>query len=575
MQAFTLKRHLTALFVVTLLASTVGHAQVGPGPGGSFVIPAGQTLVNAINITSAPYNVSTSSADNATGLQSAINAAIAANIPLYVPAPVSGCYKYTAPLTAGGNLSIVGDWVAGNWNGGENVPLGTPPLVGSVLCPTSNGSDAIDVTTQTLTVNLTNIGFQFQTPFTGTGDGFHYIPAGTQQGLTNFRWQNVIVYGTDGNHYAVNLQNALYGQADNVSAFGGGVLQMYGNAVNFGNIVFNQLYGQVFAFGTADGVYLHANAAGETALLQFNRPQILFNNYSSLWATPPTGSQYIWHEDANVKFIGKKCPDWEQYGSTNAPVLLGAGAFQNDIDSGCMESTAYPSGTLNAPSWTTKGLMYGPVTRILNDTTSTGTVALESQSAFPAWTLTASGTTTFTEASTLYLGAPAASTNVTIGTPDSLYAASNIHTTGSIRADSGVSQIAGTVDVNQNASTGTTNIGNGSTSGTVTIGGPQNITALGGTVVATGSAAGATGSCAITTRLGGNAAGSFVANGACVSGTVILTFSKAATNGFVCDIHDLTTLTDAMNESAYSTTTVTFTGSMAASDLVAFKCEGF
>jgi hypothetical protein len=83
------------------------------------------------------------------------------------------------------------------------------------------------------------------------------------------------------------------------------------------------------------------------------------------------------------------------------------------------------------------------------------------------------------------------------------------------------------------------------------------------------------GTCAINTQLGGLAAGSFKANGACAAGTLIFTLATTATNGWVCDAHDLTTPSDSINEIAYTTTTATFVATMAASDLVAFHCTGF
>jgi hypothetical protein len=135
--------------------------------------------------------------------------------------------------------------------------------------------------------------------------------------------------------------------------------------------------------------------------------------------------------------------------------------------------------------------------------------------------------------------------------------------------------VTGGSQFNTNAGSATTEIGDGSTTGAVTIGGASNTVTLGGTVLAGGAVPTPTGTCAINTQLGGNLAGSFKANGACAAGTVILTFAKAATNGFACDIHDLTTPADALNQTAYGTASATFTGTMVTSDLVAFKCEGF
>jgi hypothetical protein len=85
----------------------------------------------------------------------------------------------------------------------------------------------------------------------------------------------------------------------------------------------------------------------------------------------------------------------------------------------------------------------------------------------------------------------------------------------------------------------------------------------------------ATGTCTITTQTGGPTAGSFIASGSCAAGTVILTFLTAAPHGWSCSAHDLTTPADAMNETAFGTTSVTLTGTMAASDEVTFQCQGF
>lgn len=118
---------------------------------------------------------------------------------------------------------------------------------------------------------------------------------------------------------------------------------------------------------------------------------------------------------------------------------------------------------------------------------------------------------------------------------------------------------AGVIEVNNGTGAGTTNL--------------REFMAR--SYVVGGSTPTATGSCTITTKLGGNTAGSFVASGACTGGTVILTFGFTATNGWACDMHDLTTPADLMTQTAYSATTATFTGSMVSSDLVTWKCVAF
>lgn len=77
------------------------------------------------------------------------------------------------------------------------------------------------------------------------------------------------------------------------------------------------------------------------------------------------------------------------------------------------------------------------------------------------------------------------------------------------------------------------------------------------------------------TQTGGELAGTFKAAAACSSGAVKLTFAAATSNGYACDAHDMTTPADSMNQTATTTTSVTFTGSMAANDVVVWKCIGF
>ncbi|MFZ1965035.1 MAG: hypothetical protein WAU78_16500 [Roseiarcus sp.] len=105
----------------------------------------------------------------------------------------------------------------------------------------------------------------------------------------------------------------------------------------------------------------------------------------------------------------------------------------------------------------------------------------------------------------------------------------------------------------------------------------QQLTGAYGVPVANalGGVPAASGLCAIKTQKGGQAAGSFVDNGGCSTSTVILTFASPAPTGFACKLDDLSTPSNKMLETAYSTTTATLTGSMTDGDLVAFACLAF
>ena len=439
--------------------------------------------LNAIDITGGKYGASSAAADNATAIQSAITDAVAAGRPLYIPSQAA-CFKYTAPLTIAGNLQITGDYSAANWNSGINVPLGTPPLTGSVLCPSSNGSDAIDISGNSAEVNIQNIGIQFQTPFVGTGDGIHYIPTGTNQGLSGAVWLNVNVYGHDGNHYGVNLQNFIYDQFVSVSTYGGGGFNLVGNSasLNFGNSVFSQPYSQVIAGGSAHGISVTANAAQRLNLVTFVRPQVITQNIVGVspGGTPPTSAQLLWNQDVNVRNIRAIAPDMET--TVSSPMQMGSPAHGNDLDWAALFTS---SPALNAPSWGSNGVLFGPNTRTLNDTTGTGTIANQAPFAFPGYTQTATSAETVTHLSTLYLGKPTAGTNVTATRNESLY------TDGAIYVNNNVTSLGlfdtGNSQINTNAGTGTTEIGDGTTSGQVTIGGANNTTVLGSATLKSGA----------------------------------------------------------------------------------------
>jgi hypothetical protein len=387
-------------------------------------------FADMINVKNPTYGATgDGSTDDTTALQAAIDAAIAAGKPLYIP---KGIYKYTAPLTVDGNLSIIGALSSGSWaTGNINVPIGTPPLIGSVLYPSSNGEHAITVSGPSISLNLKDIGIQFQTAFSGTGDAIHCVPSGTDPGLSDFRWDNVNVYGHDGDHYACNLQNPIYGHVSKFSSYGGGALKLYGTHAsrNFGNMLWNELYSQVVVGGTAHGVALSASRSQCMNLVTFIRPQVIVNNQSGVTpgGNPPTTAQNMWNEDTNVTNIRKIAPDWET--NISAGVVLGSAAYGNDNDWAGIFTNA---GFINSPSWGSKGIMLGLQTRNFVDTTATGTIASEFLVSLPGWNLAASNTTTVSVLATLSVDPPIAGTNVTATKLRAIYATGAIETTSSI-----------------------------------------------------------------------------------------------------------------------------------------------
>ena len=78
--------------------------------------------------------------------------------------------------------------------------------------------------------------------------------------------------------------------------------------------------------------------------------------------------------------------------------------------------------------------------------------------------------------------------------------------------------------------------------------------------------------CTLSSALGGVSAGSFHAGA--TSCTVTITMNTAK-NGFACQAQDMTTLTDAMHQSAFTTTTATMTGTVVSGDVITWSCTAF
>lgn len=84
-----------------------------------------------------------------------------------------------------------------------------------------------------------------------------------------------------------------------------------------------------------------------------------------------------------------------------------------------------------------------------------------------------------------------------------------------------------------------------------------------------------TGTCPIGTKVGNNIRGTFQLSGNCSAGTVILTFATAAPNGWFCSATDRTNPTNVFNQTDSTATAVTFVGTGAINDVIAFGCQGY
>lgn len=85
---------------------------------------------------------------------------------------------------------------------------------------------------------------------------------------------------------------------------------------------------------------------------------------------------------------------------------------------------------------------------------------------------------------------------------------------------------------------------------------------------------GTTGSCVASSFVGGSTAGKFSA-AICAAGTIILSALPTAPNGYTCNAQDQTTPADTLKQTANTVSSVTFTATTAAADVIVFQCMGW
>lgn len=103
--------------------------------------------------------------------------------------------------------------------------------------------------------------------------------------------------------------------------------------------------------------------------------------------------------------------------------------------------------------------------------------------------------------------------------------------------------------------------------------GPAQHTAFGSPFIDAGTTFTSSGACSETSLTGGATTGSFVAGA--TSCTTVITTGLTAPNGWACNVHDLTTPADSVKQTASSTTTATFSGTVVLSDVIQFHCDGY
>jgi hypothetical protein len=189
----------------------------------------------AINVKHPPLGLMSAIGDNTTddtnALQAIINYCQTNKCKMYIP---KGYYKITDTLIIDNNITIWGEGcnelfgnINSNWYS-INIPTISPYLEGSVIVQTTNGKDAMKIQGTTPVVNLKDFGVLFPDSLASTGHGINATPneladhiGSYNNGVFSCLWENIKVYGHDGNHYAFVLINTLYDTFNNLRWYGG------------------------------------------------------------------------------------------------------------------------------------------------------------------------------------------------------------------------------------------------------------------------------------------------------------------------------------------------------------------
>ncbi|OAZ72422.1 hypothetical protein SRCM100623_00961 [Acetobacter pasteurianus] len=330
-------------------------------------------------INALDYGVSEGSPDNAKALQFAINAAIESGSTLYIP---KGLYKFTPPLNVSGPLRIVGDGCLPLWGdyakdgNSTNIPTVAPYFSGTVLSAVSNGQSIfVDTCAGQLNFSGEDFACTFQTPFVNTG---HMLDSSstTKMGLIGSLWQNVSLFGHDGNHYAFNLTNILYNTFINTNAYGGGLISSVTTINNggCGNSLWMRTLSILCCLGSAQCYNFGAPGGGLSQ--QYNAfigvQGMTYDASGSFPGLTPPSGQNMFNSEQNCNFFSFVNPDLENHAGGGLTIMPSGGCFL-DRSAGSLDNlTWYQHIAPNqSPDHMQKGSTFESGTVTATDTTGT------------------------------------------------------------------------------------------------------------------------------------------------------------------------------------------------------------
>lgn len=304
----------------------------------------GSSSIAAIPSTFYPETygaVGDGSTNDTTALQSAINAAVAANGTVRLAAKT---YAFTA-LTISGPCTITGSGVYGVYDAfstgvGNFTPTVSPYLKGTLLkCTATGNAAAIDITGESATVDLADFGLTWSTLFATTGHGIRSTPGSAKNGLSGAQWRNISVFGHDGNSYAFYVQNIAQCNFYGLKSWGGGMFKFeQNNGSQYGNSTLFGCCNKLIVGGSAHCAHLAVVGGNATRMsfigCEFNALSASTNgNYKNrvpfTGLAVPTSSQSLFVSDAagvrGLSFIG--CAFDGADSNIAAPSIPGGGQF--------------------------------------------------------------------------------------------------------------------------------------------------------------------------------------------------------------------------------------------------------
>jgi hypothetical protein len=310
-------------------------------------------------------------------------AAVPAGGKLLLPGDATLAYVIDQALVITKNMTIEGVTLSETWkdqsnSGALNHPVGAT-VAGAVIQQATAATDVIQITGAASSVHLRNLGLTFAAAIAGnTGHGVNATPptyggGGHQSGLLSAQWENVVVSGHDGNHYAFYLLNSMYCTLRHLRSYSGGGLYVECDSFegNFGNLVVEHIYVDLIAAGSANGVHLASRqprgaSAGLLNMLTFVRPQV---NLTSAAATQ--GTQAPWKSNGGANepdAVVLLAPDLEvqptssgsvaDFGSTGGTTVIRGGLVNKVPANGIPGVTGYKlftsSGSFTVPGGVTQ-----------------------------------------------------------------------------------------------------------------------------------------------------------------------------------------------------------------------------